>query len=328
MQNKILILSEEDDSTTETVIKWIEYFGCDYLRLNPSSLLNFELLKLFNNDDDVEFVYDNRDYKLSSFTAYWYRRGNLNFNYPMFSFQNIEVNNSIQSMLYREYTYINNYIYAYFEKKNIRSIGSIFDNKTNKITNLLKARSIGLLVPDSIIATKKNQILEFKKKHNKILVKPIYQAGFIFETDIIKTDGLSVLMNDADVDKLNDSIAPSLIQGYVEKKYELRIFYFNGECFASAIFSQLDEQTKVDFRNYNFNKPNRTPPYQLPACISDKIKRLMNELNMNSGSLDMIVTPQNDFVFLEVNPVGQFFQVSYPCNFYLEKKIAEYLCNN
>ena len=51
MQNKILILSEEDDSTTETVIKWIEYFGCDYLRLNPSSLLNFELLKLFNNDD-------------------------------------------------------------------------------------------------------------------------------------------------------------------------------------------------------------------------------------------------------------------------------------
>ncbi len=67
----------------------------------------------------------------------------------------------------------------------------------------------------------------------------------------MRTTGLSTVMNDMDIEKLPDTFSPSLIQGYVEKKYELRIFYLNGECFASAIFSQLDEQTKIDFRNYN-----------------------------------------------------------------------------
>jgi hypothetical protein len=30
-------------------------------------------------------------------------------------------------------------------------------------------------------------------------------------------------------------------------------------------------------------------------------------------------------VFLEVNPTGQYGMVSDPCNYYLDKKIAEYL---
>jgi D-alanine-D-alanine ligase-like ATP-grasp enzyme len=51
----------------------------------------------------------------------------------------------------------------------------------------------------------------------------------------------------------------------------------------------------------------------------------MNKLDLNCGSIDMIVTPKNEYVFLEVNPVGQFGMVSYPCNYNLEKKIAEYL---
>jgi hypothetical protein len=39
----------------------------------------------------------------------------------------------------------------------------------------------------------------------------------------------------------------------------------------------------------------------------------------------MIVTPEKKYVFLEVNPIGQFNQVSIPCNYFLEKKIADYL---
>jgi len=51
----------------------------------------------------------------------------------------------------------------------------------------------------------------------------------------------------------------------------------------------------------------------------------MSKLNMNCGSIDMIVTKQKEYVFLEVNPIGQFKQVSFPCNFYLEQKIANFL---
>ncbi|ETN96131.1 grasp-with-spasm system ATP-grasp peptide maturase [Zhouia amylolytica] len=325
----VLVVSEEGDNTTDTVLKWIKYYGGNFLRLNNTSKLYLDHVHLGNEGEDVTFYYEEKAYRLSDFTAYWYRRGRLNFTYPKTpEFQNQKLQKEVSNSLDREYTYINNYIYNYFEKKkDIPTIGSIYDNQTNKVTNLLKARNVGLKIPETIITSSKEHLLEFKNKTQKVLIKPIYQAGFLYEDENTKTSGLSVLLGENEINGLPDKFMPTLVQGYVEKLYELRIFYLNGQCFSSVIFSQWDEQTKVDFRNYNWEKPNRTPPYLLPKNISAKIKTLMDELDMNSGSIDIIVTPDNEYVFLEVNPVGLFWQVSYPCNYYLEKRIAEYLCN-
>lgn len=132
-------------------------------------------------------------------------------------------------------------------------------------------------------------------------------------------------VSDEFIDTLNDDFFPSLIQQQLDKAYELRIFYLHGNYYSMAIFSQSDQQTCVDFRKYNDKKPNRTVPFCLPSCIEEKIKCFMMTMNLNSGSIDMIVTKKNDYVFLEVNPVGQFGMVSGPCNYRLEKEIATYL---
>jgi glutathione synthase/RimK-type ligase-like ATP-grasp enzyme len=92
-----------------------------------------------------------------------------------------------------------------------------------------------------------------------------------------------------------------------------------------AIFSQLDMQTSIDFRNYNLTKPNRTVPFKLPAHVESKLIQLMSILGQKTGSIDIIVTDEKEFVFLEVNPVGQYGMVSYPCNYELNMKMAEYL---
>ena len=95
--------------------------------------------------------------------------------------------------------------------------------------------------------------------------------------------------------------------------------------FPMAIFSQKDKKTQLDYRNYNQEKPNRNIPYILPNKIQDKLQLLMDKLGLDSGSIDMIVTPEGEYVFLEVNPTGQFGWVSVNCNYYLEEKIANYL---
>lgn len=51
----------------------------------------------------------------------------------------------------------------------------------------------------------------------------------------------------------------------------------------------------------------------------------MNSLDLDSGSIDMIVDSSLTYYFLEVNPIGQFEMVSMPCNYNLEKLIAEEL---
>ena len=51
----------------------------------------------------------------------------------------------------------------------------------------------------------------------------------------------------------------------------------------------------------------------------------MDLLNLDNGSIDIILTPDKEYVFLEVNAVGQFGMVSVPCNYFLEEKFADFL---
>lgn len=41
----------------------------------------------------------------------------------------------------------------------------------------------------------------------------------------------------------------------------------------------------------------------------------------------MVFTKKEEYIFLEVNPVGQFNMTSVPCNYNLEKIIAQKLVN-
>lgn len=95
-----------------------------------------------------------------------------------------------------------------------------------------------------------------------------------------------------------------------------------------AIFSQNDNKTSVDFRNYNLKKPNRVVPYKLPSYIENKLLKFAKSADLDTGSFDLIVTKkEKEYVFLEVNPYGQFGWLSKNCNYYLEKLIAEYFEN-
>jgi glutathione synthase/RimK-type ligase-like ATP-grasp enzyme len=92
-----------------------------------------------------------------------------------------------------------------------------------------------------------------------------------------------------------------------------------------AIFSQLDSLTELDYRNYNLEKPNRTVPFSLPENIELKLELLMKGLKLDTGSIDLILNREGDYVFLEVNPTGQFGWLSKSCNYYIEREIAKHM---
>ncbi len=95
-----------------------------------------------------------------------------------------------------------------------------------------------------------------------------------------------------------------------------------------AIFSQQNEQTALDFRHYDKERPNRNVPFKLPADLEEKLLELAKLFKMNSCSFDLIYGIDKEYHFLEVNPVGQFGMTSFPCNYNVEKQIAEFLSAN
>jgi ATP-GRASP peptide maturase of grasp-with-spasm system len=192
----------------------------------------------------------------------------------------------------------------------------------NRLKVLEMAKEIGLQVPKYEIIVHGHQLEETKKSLGKVVSKPIADGIY----DIVENKRFytytELIEDPLYQDNLNTNFFPSLVCELVEKAFEIRTFYLDGQFYSMAIFSQSDPETMIDFRKYT---NNRREPYKLPGNIETKIKKLFTEINLNCGSVDMIVDRQGNYVFLEVNPVGQFDMTSRPCNYNLHKKVAEYL---
>jgi len=193
-----------------------------------------------------------------------------------------------------------------------------------KLEVLAHAARLGLAVPATLVTTERDELRRFCVAHGTVVTKPIGEVELFLHggrRHFMYTAALDL----AAVERLPERFAPSLFQERLEKSYELRVFCLDGECHAMAIFSQRDQQTRIDFRNYNRQRPNRNVPYRLRPSTASALARLLRELELETGSIDLIRTPDRREVFLEVNPVGQFGMVSKPCNFGLERKLAEHL---
>lgn len=46
--------------------------------------------------------------------------------------------------------------------------------------------------------------------------------------------------------------------------------------------------------------------FELPELVEAALQRMMRSFEINFASIDMIVTPKEEFVFLDLNPNGQW----------------------
>jgi len=189
---------------------------------------------------------------------------------------------------------------------------------------LRRAAREGIATPATLVTTEREALRRFCAEHGAVITKPIGEVE-AFITGEVSHFLYTTPLGPAEIEALPERFAPSLFQERIEKAYELRVFYLDGEFHAMAIFSQNDPQTRADFRQYNRERPNRNVPYRLRPELAERLLRLMAGLELETGSLDLLVTPDGREVFLEINPVGQLGMVSHPCNYQLERKIAQLL---
>lgn len=319
---EIVIQSESDDLSSDDVISWIKHID-NSIHLNKffdNYLINDISLKL-TNKNRLETVVNG--VKINSKTNMWYRRGQL-IGFDENNPNNKEIHRKINLETIKPIVdFLNSGI-------STNHINKFEDNFANKLKMLETALLCGIKIPDLLITGNSKELLEFLDENKKVITKPIKNPfiNFKFNNHIIKFSTHSKLITKEDVRIEEFYFLPSFFQKYIEKKYEIRTFYIDGVFKSMAIFSQQNEKTKIDFRNYDKLRPNRCVPYQLPKNLEKKLKKFMQKMNINCGSFDIILTPKNEYVFLEVNPIGQFQWVSLNCNYFLEKLIAQKILNN
>lgn len=183
----------------------------------------------------------------------------------------------------------------------------------NKVLQLAVARELGFSLPETLVSNDPVRIRRFVREW--ALAGTIYKS---FRPATWKSnDGLAALCT-AKVDEAMlpaDAmlqLGPGIFQTYVPKAYELRVTCMGDEVIAARLDSQATQDGKVDWRNTDVRHLSITR-VELPTPVQTLCRALLRRLGLVFGCIDLIVTPDGEYVFLEINQMGQFLWIEDAC---------------
>jgi len=179
-----------------------------------------------------------------------------------------------------------------------------------KLRQLEIAQKIGLKIPHSFITTSLSDAsIYFKNIGEDVIYKPFTQGSFQQKDKDGRMIPYGLYTSIIDKKDLRDARpefpTPNIFQVYVPKKVEIRITCVGKAVMACEIHSQDSEISKHDWRKYDLEN---TPylKHSLPSDIEQYCLQLLSEFDLTYGCIDMVITPEDEYVFLELNPNGQF----------------------
>jgi hypothetical protein len=177
-----------------------------------------------------------------------------------------------------------------------------------KASQLRVAGEIGFELPPTLITNSPGDFLEFYRAHGGAIISKL--AGYA----LLKSVGQTFARYTEPVSPRDVAHAdavryvPTIFQAYVPKRVELRITVVGDRVFPAEIRSQASHHTRHDWRRYDMFA-TQYAPHDLPRDVESRCVALVQRLGLTYGAIDMIVTPDGRYVFLEINPSGLFLWI-------------------
>lgn len=177
----------------------------------------------------------------------------------------------------------------------------------NKQLQLQVARELGIDIPQTLITNNPQAVREFAQQCESGIVTKMLSSFAIYEQGkekVVFTNPVSP----EDLDNLDGlRFCPMTFQENIPKALELRTIIVGKRTFTAALDSQSFQYSRYDWRRQGLTSIAAWQSYNLPPEIEAKLLQLMAYFGLNYGALDLILTPDGRHIFLEVNPVGEFF---------------------
>lgn len=175
-----------------------------------------------------------------------------------------------------------------------------------KLEQLQRAARLGFEVPRTLVTTDPEAVREFANGRvvYKVLSDPQLAVRKQFakgKTARPRQVTTTVLTSVEQLDAVR--VVPCQFQDYVPKRMELRVTVIGDEVFTAQIHSR----DLVDWRGSESDVTFRRG--DLPDDIAKNCLELTRSYGLAFAAIDLIVTPDDRHVFLEINPNGQFLFV-------------------
>jgi MvdD family ATP-grasp ribosomal peptide maturase len=300
----VLIITRSDDNeSVEMVSQAIKRKGGEAIRFDTDRYPSEVRLSAYygkGNEESLTLINDEGEFNLREVEAIWHRRLNYGAKLPTTLDRQLrqasigETRAAAQGMLSS---------LTAFRMDALQHIR----HAENKQLQLQVARSLGLEIPRTLTTNDPSAVHAFAAGCESGIVTKMLSSFAVYE----EGRELVVFTNPVKPEDLADlsglSLCPMTFQEMIQKSLELRITVVGRRVMSASIDSQVSPQAAHDWRRDGLRMIEDWQPYDLPREIEEKILRLMDYFVLNYGAIDIIVTPDGRHVFLEVNPVGEFF---------------------
>ena len=196
-----------------------------------------------------------------------------------------------------------------------------------KLYQLKVAAQVGFQLWPTILTNNPETAQAFyHKQDGKVVYKPLRRGRLIRDetVSLIYTNPVGL----PEVEELDRVMyAPSLLQKYVPKRVEIRVTVIGSKAFAVEIHSQDCADSQHDWRRGDTTRL-RHVPHWLPPEVEFKCVALVRALGLAFGAIDLVLTPKGEYVFLEINPNGQWAWIQQLCpEIPLRETLADLLIN-
>ncbi len=169
----------------------------------------------------------------------------------------------------------------------------------HKLHQLQVAGALGLAVPPTLVSNDPAAIRAFCDAHPACVTKLLTVNAVRGQRAYTQRVGAAEL---ADLSCLQAS--PMLLQAEIPKQIELRVAVVGDVWFAGGIRAAVGAGP-VDWRHPDANGGD-WEPWTLDAAIGERLVALNRALGLVYGGVDLIVKPDGEVVFLEVNSFGEW----------------------
>jgi glutathione synthase/RimK-type ligase-like ATP-grasp enzyme len=315
---KVLIITNKSDLTSDFVIKKLKERRIDFYRFNTDELTKSVSLSLdLSNGKYQLFDSHSKEVKdLKDFTSIYFRRPEI----PSIDNKNLNIGEI--DFLKKEILFTLEGIYKLLQ--NAYWVSPLFSIREaeNKIYQLELAKHLGFIIPETIISNSYDAVIAFyKRNNNDCIIKPI-KSGLIetkSESKIIFTDTLSGIPEN----KYKIESIPCFLQNCIEKQGDVRVTVVGEKVFATLIHSQNDQEARIDWRRSE--KTLTHSKLEIPLELKNKCISLLKVLNLRFGAIDFVLDKNEKYVFLEINPNGQWAWIEKQIGYEISNEIVNLL---
>ncbi|ADP71970.1 RimK domain protein ATP-grasp [Rhodomicrobium vannielii ATCC 17100] len=299
MAGKILIVTGEFDSTADLMVVCLRARNIPFERFHPQDIPRDATISLSYGPDRAP-VATLRDLsgpvEWSQFSSVWYRRP------EPFSLAKT-LTPEEQEFAWHECTAVVQGLYRAFDAFWVNHPDKIRVAESKPL-QLTLAHKLGFAIPRTLFTNDPEALGRFFEEcKGRVVYKSMTQGvlGKSGQQSVYTSRLTAEHVQQADL--LKNS--PGLFQQEITKACDLRITVIGDRVFPVEIRSQSNPESIVDWRRGEVPRMEHKP-HQLPAEIERRCLALNERLGLNYSAIDMILTPDGEYVFLEINPTGQF----------------------